>query len=237
MRAQTKGFWIACVVAAMVDRAASGANAAQTLIVVEDIPLGCAISNLAQQANLNYILDPRASSASIGPGKWMMPQRSVTCRWTNVAPELALKQLLKEHGLRMVTNAAAPVIRIVPFAQFAEPIAASEVRNETNSVIPVVLLEYVPLRVVIDELGKKAGLQISVDPELPIPTAGPPELTVGTSIVSVHWENIRPRQALFAVLDACDLAVTEHPGASSATIITKERGLGGPRRPQKSNGQ
>ena len=237
MRAQIKGFWLGCVVAAMVDQVGSGANAAQTLIVMEDIPLSCAISNLAQQANLNYILDPRASSASIGPGKWMMPQRSVTCRWTNVTPELALKQLLRGHGLKMVTNAATPVVRIVATAQFAEPMPVSEVGNDTNSVIPVMLLEYVPLRVVIDELGKKSGLEISVDPELPIPTSGPPELTIRTSIVSVHWENIRPRQALFALLDACDLAIMEHPGASSATIITKEPGLDGRRRPQKSNGQ
>jgi hypothetical protein len=208
-----------------------------TIIVMEDIPLSCAISNLAQQANLNYILDPRASSASIGPGKWTMPQRSVTCRWTNVAPEVALKQVLREHSLRMVTNAATSVIRIVPLAQFSEPIPASEVGNETNSVIPVVLLGYVPLRVVIDELGRKAGLEISVDPELPIPTSGPPELTIGTSIVSVYWENIRPRQALFALLDACDLAITEHPEASAATIITKKHGLGGRRQPQRSNGQ
>ncbi len=134
-----------------------------------------------------------------------------------MAPELALKQLLREHSLKMVTNAATPVIRIVPLAQFAEPIPASELGNETNSVIPVLLLEYVPLPVVINELGKKAGLKISVDAELPIPTSGPPELTLGTSIVSVRWENIRPRQALFALLDVCDLAITEHPGTASAT--------------------
>ncbi len=190
---------------------------------MEDIPLSCAISNLARQANLNYILDPRASSASIGPAKWLMPETSVTCRWTNAAPESALEQLLREHSLRMVTNVATRVVRIVPLRQFAEPTLVSGTKNDTNPVIPVVLLKYAPMRFIIDELGKKAGLEISLDPDLPIPTSGPPELTIGTSVVSVYWESIRPRQALFALLDACDLAITEHPGASSTIIVKRKR--------------
>src|SRR5260221_5996375 len=102
MRAQPTGIWLACVIAAMAGQAVSSANAAQTP-VMQDVPLSGAISNLAQRANLNYVLDPRASSASIGPAKWMMPEKSVTCRWTNLAPDLALKQLLTEQSLRMVT--------------------------------------------------------------------------------------------------------------------------------------
>jgi hypothetical protein len=237
MRTQTKSFSLACVIAAMVGQAGSSANGAQTPIVMEDVPLSCAISNLAQGAKLNYILDPRASSASIGPIQWTMPERTVTCRWTNPAPESALKQLLRDHSLKLVTNAATSVSRIVPIAQFAEPISESAIGNETNSVIPVVLFAYVPLPVAIKELGKRAGLKISVDPELPIPTSGPPELTLGTSVVSVHWENIRPRQALFALLDACDLAITEAPGTASAMIITKERLVEDRRQPQKGSGQ
>lgn len=233
MRAQTKVLWLACVVAATVGQAGSGANAAQTFIVMEDIPLSCAISNLAQQASLNYILDPRASSGSVGPAKWIMPQRTVTCRWTNGAPELALKQLLREQSLKMVTNAVTSVTRIVSVFQFVEPIPASEVGNETTSVVPVVDLENAPLATVIDELGKRADLKISVDPGLPIPTSGPPELTIGTSIVSVHWQNIRPRQALFALLDACDLTMTEQPATSSATIIIKPRALDSRRQPNE----
>ena len=228
MRARTNSFWLACVIAAMVGQAGNSADAAQTPIVMEDIPLSCAISNLARQAHLNYILDPRASSASIGPAKWMMPQTSVTRRWTNVAPESALEQLLKQHSLRMVTNAATAVIRIVPLGQYAEPMPASGAEMDTNSVIPVLLLVYVPMRTIIGELGKKAGLEISVDPELPIPTSGPPELTIGTSVVSVYWENIRPRQALLALLDACDIGITE---GTRPRLITKQSGLGARRQP------
>jgi len=221
MKIKIAGITGAVLVAALL--AGCDRGPAPKLIVMEDIPLSCAISNLARQANLNYILDPRASSASIGPAKWLMPETSVTCRWTNAAPELALEQLLREHSLRMVTNVATRVVRIVPLRQFAEPTLVCGTKNDTTPVIPVVLLKYAPMRLIIDELGKKAGLEISLDPDLPIPTSGPPELTIGTSVVSVYWESVRPRQALFALLDACDLAITEHPGASSTIIVKRKR--------------
>src|SRR6058998_2353154 len=39
------------------------------LIVIDDVPSKYAIQNLARQAGLNYILDPRVPGASFGPGR------------------------------------------------------------------------------------------------------------------------------------------------------------------------
>src|SRR6267142_4072502 len=77
--------------------AALCATAAQPLLQINNLPLSGAISNLARQANLNYILDPRASSASIGPSQWLIPETPVSCQWENSTPDQALIDLLKRH--------------------------------------------------------------------------------------------------------------------------------------------
>jgi type II secretory pathway component GspD/PulD (secretin) len=75
------------------------------LIVMDDVPLTDAIKNLARQAGLNYMLDPKVGFGQPSPdGKGVVPQPSVSIRWENVTAEQALTALLKTYNLQLVQD-------------------------------------------------------------------------------------------------------------------------------------
>ncbi len=84
------------------------------LIKMENVPLFSAIRSLAKQAHINYILDPNTGygqpgAEDLGRGIWLVNtdygQPAVSGRWTNSTADHALRELLKEHNLRMEQNA------------------------------------------------------------------------------------------------------------------------------------
>src|SRR5690242_1887568 len=80
-------------------------------IVTDDVPLTDAIKNLARQADINYILDPKVSFGPVGPdGKPTIPNISI--RWENVTAEQALDALLTTYGLQLVEDAKTRIDRI-----------------------------------------------------------------------------------------------------------------------------
>jgi hypothetical protein len=60
-----------------------------------------------------------------------------------------------------------------------------------------------------------------VNPKLSVPSAISRHAAIGTTMVSFRWENVRPKQALIALLDACDLVLVEDPKTSSGVVRTK----------------
>jgi hypothetical protein len=69
---------------------------------MEDVPLTDAIRQIARQARLNVILDPRLSEAPYNA-------TTVSIRWENVTPREALMALLDNYGLVMVET---PPVRV-----------------------------------------------------------------------------------------------------------------------------
>ena len=189
------------------------------LIVIDGVPLPDAIRNLARQAGLNYILDPRVPGSGSGRGR-MAPKPMVTARWTNVTAKAALSSLLQEHKLTMftiVTNPATTVVRIAPANLGLKPKPASQVGTDTNAVLPLIVMDDVPVSDAIRNLATHAGLNVSLDPKLSTPASD----LQGT--VSIRWENITVRQALAAILDNYDLVLEEEPGKGSARIRSKSQ--------------
>jgi hypothetical protein len=187
------------------------------LIVIDDVPSAYAIQNLARQAGLNYILDPRVPGASFGPGR-LVDMQSIHVRWTNLTVHVALSRLLKALNLTMVTNPATTVARIVPANAGVKPVPASLVGASTNAAVPLIVMEDVPLTDAIRNLATHAQLSVSLDPKLSAPAFD----RQGT--ISIRWEDITARQALAALLDNYDLILIEEPGTSSGRITFKTRG-------------
>jgi type II secretory pathway component GspD/PulD (secretin) len=80
-------------------------------IVMDEVPLTDAIKNLARQAGLNYILDPKVTFGPPGPdGKVAVPNISI--RWENVTAEQALTTLLTTYGLQLVQDPKTQIARI-----------------------------------------------------------------------------------------------------------------------------
>ena len=67
------------------------------LIEMEKVSLTDAIRQLARQARLNILLDPRLSTAPYD-------RMTVSIRWENVTAQEALEALLENHGLELVKS-------------------------------------------------------------------------------------------------------------------------------------
>jgi type II secretory pathway component GspD/PulD (secretin) len=191
------------------------------LIVMSDVPLRDAIRNLARQTGLNFILDPHLFAGSTGSDGHVVPDSPVNFRWTDITAREALNRVLSEHQLKIVESPATTVARIVAAGQAVEPVTAAQVGSDTNrpnAVIPLVMMDDVPLRDAIRNLTRQLGLNSTLDPAL----SSPANERLLSQQVSLRWERITPRQALAALLDNYGLVMREDPTESSARIILKQ---------------
>ena len=82
------------------------------LIVMDDVPLTDAIRNLARQASLNYMLDPKIGFGQPGPDGKPLAQPSVSIRWENITAEQALAALLNNYSLQLIEDSKSKIARI-----------------------------------------------------------------------------------------------------------------------------
>jgi hypothetical protein len=191
------------------------------LIQMDRVPITDAIKNLARQAGLNYILDPRLAGPWIDDAGKSGRAPSVSLRWENMTAEQGLVKLLKEHGLAMVADPATSITRIAFTNQVIKPIPASQVDDGTNSVIPLIVLDSVPLPDAIKNIARQAQLDLSLDPALRAPAGGRVSRKLSEWEVSVRWENVTLRQALAALLDNYGLMLVPEAGRSSVKVAVK----------------
>lgn len=82
------------------------------LIVMDDVPLTDAVRNLARQAGLNFILDPKVNFGQPGPDGRPVPQPNISIRWENVTAEQALQALLATYGLQLIEDPKTKINRV-----------------------------------------------------------------------------------------------------------------------------
>lgn len=82
------------------------------LIVMDDVPLTDAIKNLARQAGLNYMLDPKVAFGQVGPDGKPIPQPTISIRWENVTAEQALNALLANYNLQLTEDIRSKIASI-----------------------------------------------------------------------------------------------------------------------------
>ncbi len=191
------------------------------LIVMDEVPLEDAIKNLARQAELNFIIDPRITATSISADGQIIQRPNVSFRWENLTAEQALERILTEQKLKRVQNPATSVMRIVPSNHNQPAVSSLGVGKDTNSPVARIEMDNVPLDEAIKKLAAEAKLNVVLDPRLFDPSFGPPGRTLPRSTISLHWENLTPRQALAALLDNYDLTLTEDGTSPTARIAIK----------------
>jgi len=208
MRMKTRFTSLICCLATalMIAGSTATANDVIPLIQMDGVPLPEAINNLARQAEFNLILDPHITRYG-GIGR-----KNITGTWTNITAMAALKVLLTEYKLTMVTNPATTVARIAPANLNVQPVSASLVGTNAGKVIPLIVMDYVPLTEAIRKIGKEAGLKMTFDPAITKPGFG------GEDTVSVRWTDLTALQALAAVLDNYGLTMTEDAATSTAHV-------------------
>lgn len=93
--------------------AAPAAGSEIPLISFQDVALTTAIENLARQAGLNYILDPKVPYGQpAAPGQPATAQPNISIRWEHVTAEQALSALLNVYSLQLVDDPKTKVSRI-----------------------------------------------------------------------------------------------------------------------------
>ncbi len=93
----------------------AGTNEIVPLIVIDDVPLIDAVKNLARQAGLNYLPDPKLATVTNQP--------NVTMRLENVSAQDALLAVLETYNLQIVRDPRINVSRItVKDPKAAEPL-------------------------------------------------------------------------------------------------------------------
>lgn len=111
---------VACTMATLAQTTPSAETSATTsppgavipLIVMDDVPLTDAIRNLARQANLNYMLDPKIGYGQPGADGKVTAQPSVSIRWENITAEQALNALLNNHNLQLNEDPKSKIAQI-----------------------------------------------------------------------------------------------------------------------------
>lgn len=180
---------------------------------MDGVPLTSAIRNLAREMELNIIIDPAVPGAGFGGGR-RLREPIIRARCPNMSAEQELRALLREHQLILVTNPVTTVARVAPGSRAVKPMPANAAGVETNEVIPLIVIDDVPLEHAIRNLGRQAGLEVRFDQKVM-------RALEGDSGISVRWENLTVRQALAAVIDNYGLVMVEERTSASAEVRFK----------------
>lgn len=103
------------------DSAPADPGAVIPLIVMDDVPLTDAIRNLARQARLNYMLDPKIAFGQPGPDGKPGAQPLVSIRWENITAQQALMALLSNYNLDLVEDPKTHIARVATKDPAAPP--------------------------------------------------------------------------------------------------------------------
>jgi len=102
----------------------------------------------------------------------------------------------------------------------AAPAAAGA--PQPGTVIPLIVMDDVPLTDAIRNLARQAGINHQLDPKIGFGQLGPDGKTTPQPNVSIRWENITAEQALNALLGNYGLQLVEDPKSKIARVTTKD---------------
>ena len=201
------------------------------LIQFNNVPITAAIQNLARQANLNYIIDPKLSGLSNDVHGNVIREPDVTFTWTNMSASDALSRLLKEHNRVMVQDKFTTVTLITGTNHVAHAVDASLLVS-TNAAVPVFRFDMVPLDQALKSLIEHDHLNVALDPKITT-DADPPRHKLNVlslasiswgemPTVSFRWENLTAKQALVALCEAYDLVIVKDAATGAVSIKPRE---------------
>ena len=82
------------------------------LIQFQDVPITTAIENLARQAGINYLLDPKIGYGQPDASGQIKTEPTLSIRWENITAYQALLALLDNYGLQLTQDRNTQIARI-----------------------------------------------------------------------------------------------------------------------------
>jgi type II secretory pathway component GspD/PulD (secretin) len=97
------------------------------LIQFQDVPITTAIENLARQAGINYLLDPKIGYGQPDANGQVKPEPTLSIRWENITAGQALVALLDNYGLQITEDRKTHISRITTKDPTAPPALSTRV--------------------------------------------------------------------------------------------------------------
>lgn len=174
--------------------------------------VACSMAGFAQTTSPTG--DAAATAASAAPATDAAPpaaQAPAPAVTANSAP--AAEDSLPASIEVAANDAPAP-------APAATPAAADG--PQPGTVIPLIVMDDVPLTDAIRNLARQAGINHQLDPKIGYGQLGPDGKVTPQPNVSIRWENITAEQALNALLGNYDLQIVEDTKSKIARITKKD---------------
>jgi hypothetical protein len=156
--------------------------------------------------------DAAATAASAAPAKDAAPP--------GTAPDAA--PAAQAPAPAAPNNAAQPA---APASEAPTPISGAANPSsaiQPGVVIPLIVMDDVPLTDAIKNLARQAGINYQLDPRIGFGQLGPDGKPAPQPSVSIRWENITADQALSALLDNYSLQLIEEPKSKIARVTIKD---------------
>jgi type II secretory pathway component GspD/PulD (secretin) len=118
------------------------------------------------------------------------------------------------------TTTTTTTTAVPPPAPDASANAASG--HDASAVIPLIVMDEVPLTDAIKNLARQAGLNYMLDPHINYGMPDANGVVHPQPTVSLRWENLTADQALSAVLDSYSLMIVDDPKTHVASIKMKD---------------
>ena len=97
------------------------------LIQFSDVPITTAIENLARQAGINYMLDPKIGYGQPDATGQLKAEPQLSIRWENITAENALLALLDNYGLQLIADKKTGIDRVTLKDPLAPPVLITRV--------------------------------------------------------------------------------------------------------------
>jgi hypothetical protein len=191
-------------------------------IQVSNVPIISVIENLAVQAGINFIIDPKLFASPSGGG---ITEPQLTFAWTNISPNNALLRVLKENDLVLIEDKFTTIARITGTNQVANIVDASLLDNDTNDLVPTVRFQDVPLDMAFNYFVKQGRINVILDPKVSSyvdPNDPTDHKFHNAPSVSIHWNNVTPRQAIVALCENYDLVIVKDSTTGVIRIKPKD---------------
>ncbi|MDR3456008.1 MAG: hypothetical protein P4N60_01070 [Verrucomicrobiae bacterium] len=203
---------------------AAGNEARIPLIQFGDVPITTAIENLARQADINYMLDPKIGYGQADEYGRLKREPELNLRWENISARQALLAVLDNYDLQLIDDPKTGISRITLKRLIKHPADEASIwpASTNDVVIPLMQFSDMTLTVVITNLARQAGIQFSMDPTIGYGRRDKDGQFKKEPELSLRWENISARDALLALLDNYGLQLVYDRNTRTGVITVQE---------------
>jgi hypothetical protein len=181
------------------------------VIQFSEVPFSMGIENLAREAGLNCMIDPRIVYWGTSGAEY-----TLSLRLENVTAWSVLNRMLSIYGLVLIDDPVSHVSQITRPDQPRRDVNASILSIDsnqpapaTNNVIPLIEFKDVPLDEALESFIHQGSLPITLDSRITTPIDPHAGWYSTMPLVSIRWENLTAAQALVALCENYHLVIVK----------------------------